>query len=110
MPAEPRRLGIRVGPKPTQVAGSLAIDVIDSYLVFVPKGQTLGVQLQRVAAGAAVIRVVHGGTGAPLNPMMVEGRSVSGTATDGADYRIEVRRLSDQDAAPLPYLLSFTLR
>ena len=110
MHQEPRRVSIRVGPKPTQVAGSLAVDIIDSYLVFVPKGQTLAVQLQRVPAGAAVIRVAREGTGAPLNPKTIEGRSVSGMATDGGNYRIEVRRLSDQDAALLPYVLSLTLR
>jgi hypothetical protein len=109
-PREPRRVTIRVGPKPTQVAGSLAVDIIDSYLVFVPKGQTLAVQLQRVPAGAAVIRVAREGTGAPLNPKTIEGRSVSGMVTDGGNYRIEVRRLSDQDAALLPYVLSLTLR
>lgn len=110
IPREPRRVNIRVGPKPTQVAGSLAIDAIDAYLVFVPKGQTLGVRLERVPAGTAVIRVAHSRTGAPLNPKMVEGRFVSGTVTDGAEYRIEVRRLSVGDTAPVPYMLSLTLR
>jgi len=86
------------------------VDIIDSYLVFVPKGQTLAVQLQRVPAGAAAIRVARDGTGAPLNQKMIEGRSISGMATDGGNYRIEVRRLSDQDAASLPYVLSLTLR
>ena len=110
IPRAPRRVSIRVGPRPTQVAGSLAIDAIDSYLVFVPKGQTLGVRLERVPPGTAAIRVAHGRTGAPLNPKMAEGRFVSGMAADGAEYRIEVRRLSCEDAAPVPYMLSLTLR
>ena len=110
IPREPRRVSIRVGPKPTQVAGSLAVDAIDSYLVFVPKGQTLGVRLERVPAGTAVIRVAHARTGAPLNPKMVEGRFVSGMVTEGAEYRIEVRRLAVDETAPVPYMLALTLR
>jgi hypothetical protein len=76
----------------------------------VPKGQTLGVRLERVPAGTAVIRVVHARTAAPLNPKMVEGRFVSATAADGAEYRIEVRRLSVDDKASVPYVLSLMLR
>lgn len=110
IPQAPRRVSIRVGPKPTQVAGSLAIDAVDSYLVFVPKGHTLGVRIERAPAGTAIIRVTHARTGAPLNPKMVEGRVVSGAAADGADYRIEVRRLADSDTSPLPYMLALTVR
>jgi len=29
---------------------------------------------------------------------------------EGADYRIEVRRIGNQDEAPLPFMLSLSLR
>jgi hypothetical protein len=86
------------------------VDKTDSFIVFVAKGQTLGVRLERAPAGTAVVRVVHGRTGAHLSPTTAEGRVLSGRVTEGADYRIEVRRLADENSVPLPYVLSLTLR
>jgi hypothetical protein len=108
---EPRRIAIRVGPRATQVAGLLARDAIDSFILYLPKGQLAGVRLERVPAGAAVIRVVHARTGAILGARAsADGRFVSGRPAEGADYRIEVRRIDNADEAPLPYMLSLTLR
>lgn len=108
---EPRRIAIRVGPRPTQVPGLLARAATDSFLLYLPKGQLAGVRLERVQAGAAVIRVVHARTGAPLGVRSsADGRFVSGRPAEGADYRIEVQRTDNEDEAPLPYMLSLTLR
>jgi hypothetical protein len=108
--SEPRRLGVRAGPGPTRVAGSLYADSTDTYVIHVPKGQLLSVRLERVRAGEAVLRVVHVGSGEPLNPSAAdEGRFVAGRALDSADYRIDVRR-NGGDAAPLPYMLAIGLR
>lgn len=108
---EPRRIAIRVGARPTQIPGLLARATTDSYLLYLPKGQLAGVRLERVPAGAAVIRVVHARTGAPLSARLsADGRFVTGRPPEGADYRIEVRRTDNADEAALPYMLSLTLR
>ena len=107
----PARVTIRPGPGPTQFAGSLAQGGTDAYLLFVPKGRLLEVRLERVRGREALIRVVHSTTGAPLHPRTAGGaRVVTGIATEGADYRIEVRRSESEDAEPLPYLVSLTLK
>ena len=60
---------------------------------------------------AALLRVVHAATGAPLNPRVAgEARVVAGVALDSGDYRIEVRRGDGSDPAPLPYMMALTLR
>lgn len=108
---EPRRIAIRVGPRPTQIAGLLARDAIDTFILYLPKGQLAGVRLERVPAGAAAIRVVHARTGTALGSRTsADGRFVSGRPAEGADYRIEVRRTGNDDESPLPYMLSLTLR
>ena len=108
---EPRRIAIRVGPRPTQIPGLLSRDATDSFILYLPKGQLAGVRLERVPAGAAVIRVVHARSGAPLGDRTsADGRFVAGRPAEGADYRIEVRRTGNQDEAPLPYMLSLSLR
>ena len=108
---EPRRIAIRVGARPTQIPGLLARAATDSYLLYLPKGQLAGVRLERVPAGAAVIRVVHARTGTPLSARLsADGRFVTGRPPEGADYRIEVRRTDNADEAALPYMLSLTLR
>ena len=63
---EPRRVAIRVGPRPTQIPGLLARGATDALILYLPKGMLASVRLERVPAGAAVIRVVHAATGAPL--------------------------------------------
>lgn len=108
---KPRRITIRVGPRPTQVSGSLIPGVPDAFIVWVNKGQRLEVRVERAPMGAAAVRVVHAGKGTPLNPAASDtARVVSGRVLDGADYRIEVRRLDASEAAPLPYFLSVSLR
>lgn len=108
---EPRRIAIRVGARPTQIPGLLARATTDSYLLYLPKGQLAGVRLERVPAGAAVIRVVHARTGAPLSARLsADGRFVKGRPPEGANYRIELRRTDNADEAALPYMLSLTLR
>ena len=108
---EPRRVAIRVGPRPTQVPGLLARNATDVLLLYLPKDRLAGIRLERVPAGAAVLRVVHARTGAPLEARTsADGRYVSGRASESTDYRIEVRRTSNADEAPLPYMLSLTLR
>jgi hypothetical protein len=108
---EPRRVSIRVGPRPTQISGLLAGDAIDTFLVFIPKGMLAGVRLERVPVGSAAIRVVHARTGAPLSARpSADDRFVSGRPSEDGEYRIEVRRLGAGDDAHLPYLLSLTLR
>ena len=107
---ETRRIAIRIGPRPTQVAGTLAGDSIDTFVVYLPKGKLASVRLERVPAGSAAIRVVHARTSAPLaGRVSADARFVSGRPTEGGDYRIEVRHLSKDDG-PLPYMLSLTLR
>ena len=91
-PREPRRIGLRAGPRPTRFAGSLPAGAADSYIVFVPKGQLLDVRLERVRT-EAVVQVADAATGAPLNPRTAQGALVvSGRAPASADYRIAVQR------------------
>jgi hypothetical protein len=107
----PIRVGIRGGPRPTQFMGSLLPGATDVYLLWVPKERLLEVRLERVPGRAALIRVVHAVTGASLNPRTTGGaRVVTGMARDSADYRIEVRRAEAGDAAPLPYMVSLSLK
>jgi hypothetical protein len=106
---EPRRIGIRGGPRPTRFAGSLPAGAVDTYLVFVPQGQLLDVRLERVR-GEAVVRVVNAATGASLNPRVARGALVvAGRAPSSADYRIEVQRTSAGELA-LPYKLAVSMR
>ena len=107
----PRRVAIRVGPRPTQIPGALARGATDVLILYLPKGRLASVRLERVPVGAAVIRVVHAGTGAPLGTRNgADGRFVSGRPPEGADYRIEVRRTDNTDEAHLPYMVSLSLR
>jgi hypothetical protein len=106
----PRRIGVRAGPQPTQFAGGLAPGATDVYLLFVPKGRRLEVRLERVGR-AAIARVQHAGTRAPLNPLMPNGALVvSGRAPSDGDYRIEVAHTTAADSSYLPYFLSVDLR
>jgi hypothetical protein len=108
---ERRRIAIRVGPRPTQVPGLLARDATDEFTLFLPKGRLAGIRLERAPVGSASIRVVHARTGAPLGSRAsADGRYVSGRPSEDSDYRIEVRRTGGDDDAPLPYMLSLTLR
>jgi hypothetical protein len=108
---EPRRVAIRVGPRPTQIPGVLGRDATDSLLLYLPKGRLAGIRLERVPAGSAALRVVHARTGAPLSARTsADGRFVSGRPPESADYRIDVRRTDNRDDGPLPYMLSLTLR
>lgn len=108
---EARRVAIRVGPRPTQIAGVLARDANDSVILFLPKGRLASVRLERVPAGAAVIRVVHARTGTPLSARTsADGRFVSGRPPEDGDYRVEVQRIGNTDDGDLPYVLSVTLR
>jgi hypothetical protein len=105
-----RRIAIRVGPRPTQIPGTLSGDSIDTLILYLPKGKLATVRLERVPAGTAAIRVVHARTGAPLAARIsADARFVSGRPTEDGDYRIEVRRIGS-DAGHLPYMLSLTLR
>jgi hypothetical protein len=108
---EPRRVSIRVGPRPTQIPGLLARGATDVLIVYLPKGRLASVRLERVPVGAAVIRVVHGDTGAPLAARPVpDGRFVSGRPSENGEYRIEVRRTDNTEEGHLPYMLSLSLR
>lgn len=105
-----RRVAIRVGPRPTQIPGTLVRDSVDTFVLFLPKGKLASVRLERVPAGAAGIRVVHARTGAPLGARAsTDGRFVSGRPAEDGDYRIEVRRIGEDDGH-LPYMLSLSLR
>jgi hypothetical protein len=109
--AEPRRVSIRVGPRPTQIPGVLAQGATEVLLLYLPKGKLASVRLERVPAGAAVIRVVHATTGAPLGARgAADGRLVTGRPAENGEYRIEVRRMDNTDPAHLPYMLSLSLR
>jgi hypothetical protein len=104
---DPRRIAVRGGPRPTRMSGSLASGGLDTYLVFVQKGQLLQVRLDRGRTEAA-IDVVNARTGATVNGA---GRGVfAGRVPESADYRISVRHTGPQDAPPLPYLLSVSIR
>lgn len=108
---EPRRVVIRVGPRPTQIPGLLGADAIDSLIVYLPKGRVAGVRLERIPVGAAVLRVVHARSGTPLaTRASTDGRYTSGAPVESADYRIDVRRTGLRDQGPLPYMVSLTLR
>lgn len=107
---ETRRVAIRVGPRPTQIPGTLVGDTVDTFVLYLPKGRLASVRLERVPPGAAAIRVVHARTGAPLGARTsADGRFVSGRPAQDGDYRIEVRRLENGDGH-LPYMLSLGLR
>ena len=107
---EPRRIGVRAGPRPTQFAGALAPGTTDVYLLFVPKGQRLEVRLERVGR-AAIVRVHQTTTGAPLNPRMPNGALVvSGRSSADGDYRIEVAHAAAASSEYLPYFLSVDVR
>ena len=108
---EPRRVAIRVGPRPTQVSGLLAPGATDSVMLFLPKGKVAAIRLERVPAGAAVIRVVHARTGVPLSGRAsTDGRFVSGRPAEDGDYRVDVQRTENGDETHLPYMLSLSLR
>ena len=111
-PAEgPTRVGIRGGPRPTQFPGALFRGATDIYVLWVPKGRVLEVRLNRVQGRSALIRVVHAKTGAPFNPRITgAARVVTGIAPESADYLIEVRREESGDSAPLPYMVSLSLK
>ena len=105
-----RRIAIRIGPRPTQIPGTLSGDRIDTFVVYLPKGKLASVRLERVPAGAAAIRVVHARTGARLSTRTAaDARFVSGRPAEDGDYRIEVRRVGNNDGH-LPYMLSLSLR
>lgn len=107
---EPRRIGVRAGPRPTQVAGALAPGATDVYLLFVPKGQRLEVRLERVGR-AAIVRVHQTRTHAPLSPRMPNGALVvSGRSPADGDYRIEVAHATAANSEYLPYFLSVDVR
>jgi hypothetical protein len=109
--SEPRRVAIRIGPRPTQIPGLLARDGSDSLILFLPKGKLASMRLERVPPGAAVIRVVHARTGAPLGARTsTDGRFVSGRPAEGGDYRVEVQRIGNADDGHIPYMLTLTLR
>jgi hypothetical protein len=108
---EPRRIAIRVGPRPTQIPGLLARDATDVLVLFLPKGKLAGIRLERAPVGTAVLRVVHARTGAPLGARAsADGRFVSGRPSEDGDYRIEVRRTGGGNGVHLPYMLSLSLR
>ena len=108
---EPRRIAIRVGPRPTQIPGLLTRDAADVFTVFLPKGRLAAIRLERVRVGAAVISVVHARTGAALGARTsADGRFVSGRPTEDGDYRVEVRRTEGGDDGHLPYMLSLSFR
>jgi hypothetical protein len=108
---EPRRVAIRVGPRATQIPGLLARGATDVFMLYLPKGQLAAIRLERVRAGAATLRVVHARTGAPLGSgVSAGGRFVSGRPVESADYRIDVQWTSGDEEAPLPYMLSLSLR
>jgi|SRR5688572_11207439 len=107
----PRRVSIRVGPRPTQIPGILARGATDVLIVYLPKGRLASVRLERVSVGAAVMRVVHTSTGAPLAARAgADGRYVSGRPAENGEYRIEVRRTDNADERHLPYMLSLSLK
>lgn len=108
---DPRRIALRVGLRPTQMAGSLVAGVPDRFVVWVNKGQRLEVRLERAPVGTAAVSVVHAVKGTLLNPGASDSaRVVTGRALDGAEYRIEVRRLGAGEATPLPYMLAVSVR
>ena len=108
---ESRRVSIRVGPRPTQIPGILARGATDVLIVYLPKGRLASVRLERVRAGAAVIRVVHARTGAPLAARAsADGRFMSGRPPENGEYRIDVQRTDNTDEGHLPYMLSLSLR
>jgi hypothetical protein len=109
--AGPRRVSIRVGPRPTQIPGVLARGATDVMIVYLPKGRLASVRLERVPAGAAAIRVVHAVTGAPLSARVgADRRFISGRPAENGEYRIEVRRTDNTDEGHLPYTVSLSLR
>ena len=108
---EPRRVSIRVGPRPTQVAGLLARNTTDSWMLFLPKGTLASVRLERAPVGTAVIRVIHARTGMPLSARAAgDARFVSGRAPADADYRIDVQHTGNGEDAHIPYMLSVSFR
>ena len=105
-----RRIAIRVGPRPTQIPGTLSRDSVDVFVVYLPKGKLASVRLERVPSGAAAIRIVHARTGAPLAARIsADARFVTGRPREDGDYRIEIRHLGGEDQY-LPYMLSVSLR
>jgi hypothetical protein len=106
-PQDPRRITVRAGPRPTRMSGSLASGGVDTYLVFVPKGQLLQVRLDRGRA-EAVIEIANAATGRSV-PGATRGGFASRVA-DSADYRVTVRHTGPADAPPLPYVLSIAIR
>ena len=58
----------------------------------------------------AVVEVVNAGTGRRVGPDAAQGAVVSDRVPESADYRISVRYTGPADAAPLPYVLSVSIR
>ena len=104
-----RRIAVRGGPRPTRMAGSLSSGGVDTYLVFVQKGQLLQVRLDR-GRTEAVVEVVNADSGRRIGPEAGKGVVVSDRVPESADYRISVRYTGPADAPPLPYVVSVSIR
>lgn len=109
IPRTPRRIAVRAGPRPSRIAGLLAAGSVDSFLLHVQKGQFVQVSIERGRAEAR-IRMVHAASGVPLNPKLSDNAvAAAGRASEGGDYRIDVRHTGPGNEA-LPYLLVVSTR
>jgi hypothetical protein len=90
-----------------QVAGNLAGDGFDRYIVPVTKGTVLQLRLERFKGLDAVLRVTNR-TGQPVDARADGKRSWASVVPASADYHVEVVRKAPFCDPPITYLLTLT--
>ena len=89
--SRPRRIIVRGGGSPAEVAGIVERGATQSYVVWVPTNQLLQVRIDGVRGRDVVAHVRDAKNGAPLDARAHDGvRSWSGRVPATGDYRIDV--------------------
>lgn len=102
-------LDLRFKGASRQVAGNLANDQIDKYLVSMTKGGVLQGRLERFRGADAVLRVFDP-KGQPVDTKADGRRTWAGSMPSTGTYRVEVVRKAPYCDPPLTYLLTLGVR
>ena len=100
-------LDLRFKGATRQVAGNLAHDAVDAYIVSLTKGVVLQGRLERFQGLGAIIRVTDA-KGQPVDAKADGRRAWSGAIPASGNYRVEVARKAPFCGPPLTYLLTLT--
>jgi hypothetical protein len=107
----PRQVRFQDAKYPAQFSGTLVRDDVDSYIVAAKKGQTLQARIDGFRGRDAILRLLDGRTGDPVQASLANGPRIwTGALPATADYRIDVVRLAPYCDAPLVYVLAVTLQ